>query len=149
MTEGERIERATIVQTARRWLGTPYRHQGTRIGVGCDCLGLVRGVWQELYGREPESPGPYRVDWRSDLQDDRLLDAATRHCGAPLPSGPVQAGDLLLFRWKAGLPIRHLGIASDENHFIHAYERMAVVESPLVSAWRRRIAARFAFPKTN
>ncbi len=28
------------------WLGTPYRHQGRRKGVGCDCLGLVLGVWR-------------------------------------------------------------------------------------------------------
>ena len=48
---------------ARRFLGTPYRHQGSRRGVGCDCLGLLRGVWRELQGAEPEDPGPYRVDW--------------------------------------------------------------------------------------
>ena len=44
---------------ARGWLGTPYRHQGSLKGVGCDCLGLVRGIWRELYGEEPETPGAY------------------------------------------------------------------------------------------
>ena len=29
-----------------RWIGTPYRHQASLKGVGCDCLGLVRGVWR-------------------------------------------------------------------------------------------------------
>lgn len=149
MSDLQEIRRERIVDAARQWLGTPYRHQGARLGVGCDCLGLVRGVWRELYGAEAEEPGPYRLDWRSDVQDDRLLAAATRHCGAPLAPGSVRPGDLLLFRWKANLPVRHLGIASGENHFIHAYESMAVVESPLVPAWRRRIAARFAFPNSN
>ena len=27
-----------IVAAARGWIGTPYRHQGARKGVGCDCL---------------------------------------------------------------------------------------------------------------
>ena len=35
---------------AYSWIGTPYRHQASRKGVGCDCLGLVLGVWRELYG---------------------------------------------------------------------------------------------------
>ena len=47
-----------IVAEALAWLGTPYRHQGARKGVGCDCLGLVRGVWRAVYGDNPEEPGP-------------------------------------------------------------------------------------------
>jgi NlpC/P60 family putative phage cell wall peptidase len=42
-----------IVAAALAWLGTPYRHQASTQGAGCDCLGLVRGVWRTLYGREP------------------------------------------------------------------------------------------------
>ena len=41
-----------VLAEARSWLGTPYRHQGGRKGVGCDCLGLVRGVWK---GVSPKS----------------------------------------------------------------------------------------------
>jgi NlpC/P60 family putative phage cell wall peptidase len=51
------LERAVVAE-AMDWIGTPYRHQASRKGVGCDCLGLVRGVWRALYGREPEAPGP-------------------------------------------------------------------------------------------
>ncbi|MFY8139958.1 MAG: peptidase P60, partial [Caulobacter sp.] len=57
------MDRARIVAAARGWLGTPYRHQASVKGVGCDCLGLVRGVWRELYGQEPETAPPYRPDW--------------------------------------------------------------------------------------
>ena len=59
--------RERVLDEARRWIGTPYRHQGTRLGVGCDCLGLVRGVWRALYGAEPETPGPYSPDWESGV----------------------------------------------------------------------------------
>jgi NlpC/P60 family putative phage cell wall peptidase len=48
-----------IVAIARGWLGTPYRHQASLKGVGCDCLGLVRGVYAEAYGR-PAATGPRR-----------------------------------------------------------------------------------------
>ena len=39
-----------VVKEALSWLGTPYRHQGSRKGVGCDCLGLVMGVWRAIHG---------------------------------------------------------------------------------------------------
>ena len=62
-----------IVAEALEWVGTPYRHQGSLKGVGCDCLGLVRGVWQAVYGVEPEAPGPYAADWAEATGEDRLL----------------------------------------------------------------------------
>ena len=44
------MKRAEILSEARDWLGTPYRHQASLKGAGCDCLGLVRGVWRALEG---------------------------------------------------------------------------------------------------
>ena len=46
------MRRGAIVEAARHWLGTPYHHQASLRGVGCDCLGLVRGVWRDLLGEE-------------------------------------------------------------------------------------------------
>jgi NlpC/P60 family putative phage cell wall peptidase len=40
------LTRAQIVVATRDWIGTPYQHQASLKGVGCDCLGLVRGVWR-------------------------------------------------------------------------------------------------------
>lgn len=54
---------APIVAEALTWLGTPYRHQASVKGVGCDCLGLVRGVWRAVYGSEPEAAPGYTPDW--------------------------------------------------------------------------------------
>ena len=39
-----------VVAAARGWLGTPYHEQASVQGVGCDCLGLARGVWREVVG---------------------------------------------------------------------------------------------------
>ena len=137
--------RQAIVAAARGFLGTPYRHQGDRRGVGCDCLGLIRGVWLTVYGREPEAPGPYHPDWAEAGGAERLLDAARRHCREK-PVTAALAGDLILLRWRPHLPAKHAGILSAADRFIHAYEGNAVVESSLVPQWRQRIAAAFAFP---
>ena len=44
------IDRDAIVAAARGWIGTPYVHQASVKGLGCDCLGLLRGLWREMAG---------------------------------------------------------------------------------------------------
>lgn len=141
----ERLIADAVVAEALDWVGTPYRHQGSRKGVGCDCLGLLTGVWRALYGAEPERPGPYAPDWAEAGGEDRFLQAARRHCREKLPAEP-SAGDLVLFRWRAHLPAKHAGIMVGPDRFVHAYQGSAVVVSALVPQWRRRIAGVFSFP---
>lgn len=138
--------RAAVLDEAASWLGTPYRHQGSRKGVGCDCLGLIRGIWRALYGREPERPGPYTPDWAEAGRNDPLLEAAQRHF-VSIPPDAARPGDLLVFRWREHYAAKHLGICLGDERFLHAYEGHAVMISPLISQWRRRIAGVFAFPK--
>jgi NlpC/P60 family putative phage cell wall peptidase len=135
------------VTEALGWVGTPYRHQGARRGVGCDCLGLVRGVWCGLYGFELPESGPYAPDWAESSGADRLLAELRFHFHEiPEPA----AGCVLLFRWRANLPAKHIGVLVDSGCFVHAYEGAgAVVRSRLVPQWRRRIACAFAFPNIS
>ncbi len=70
---------ARVQAIAGTWIGTPYRHQGAMKGVGCDCLGLVRGIWRELYGQEPEAVPAYAPDWAERSGEERLMAAAERH----------------------------------------------------------------------
>lgn len=144
------VLRSDILCEARRWIGTPYRHQGSCRGAGCDCLGLVRGVWRAIHGTEPEAPPPYSRDWAEADARETLLAAARRHM-EELSLAEAQPGDVLLFRWRDGAPVKHAGFLSTDltgtaPAMIHAYEGLSVSESPLVPAWRRRIAAVFAFP---
>ena len=136
--------RPAIVAAARLWLGTPYLHQASLIGVGCDCLGLLRGVWRDLYGVEPETPGPYTADWAEAAGQERLAAAARRHCVEIAPAS-ARAGDILLFRWRAGLPAKHVGILTCGDRMIHAHDGAMVAEVPL-GLWRRRIACALSFP---
>ena len=144
MTSGARA-----VEEARRWIGTPYMHQAAERGVGTDCLGLIRGVWRDLYGHEPERVPGYTADWGEAGTTELLLDAAGRHLERR-SGGEAEAGDVLLFRMRDGSVAKHLGIAAgpaEAPTFIHAYSGHAVVESPLSGPWARRIVARFGWPR--
>jgi NlpC/P60 family putative phage cell wall peptidase len=144
--EGQTPLATRIVAEALSWLGTPYRHQGMRKGIGCDCIGLVLGVWRTVYGTAPEWPGTYAPDWAEAGGEERLLAAARRHC-IEKQGAEFSAGDLILFRWRPHLPAKHAAIMVGTDRFIHAYERNAVVVSALVPQWRNRIAGVFAFPE--
>ena len=138
-----------VVRIARGWLGTPYLHQASCHGAGTDCLGLIRGIWRELYGQESETPPAYTSDWGEYDGAELLLAGAERHLIRETGDDLVP-GQLLLFRMRAGAVAKHVGIVSAigaVSAFIHAYDRHGVVESPLSTPWRQRIAARFRFPE--
>ncbi|GAB1479648.1 peptidase [Paracoccaceae bacterium] len=142
MTQG-----AHVVAIAREWLGTPYLHQASCKGAGTDCLGLLRGIWREIMGAEPEPVPAYTADWSEAEGREDLLAAVQLWL---LPVTEPRAGDVLVFRMRAGAVAKHLGIASEVGaapRFIHAYSGHAVVETALSEPWRRRIAARFRFPE--
>ena len=140
---------ARIVEIARSWIGTPYRHQESCKGAGTDCLGLVRGVWREYVGPEPEVPPAYTPDWAEapggDAFDETLADAARRHL-IEIAADEARPGDVLLFRMRARGPAKHAAILSGEGRMIHAYSGRAVVETALTASWRTRIAFAFRFP---
>lgn len=137
--------RDEIVAAARGWLGTPYRHQASIKGAGCDCLGLVRGVWRELHGTEPEEPPPYAPGWAESCRDEAMADAGFRHL-VPAAPDSIAAGDVLLFRWKPHLPAKHAAIAVSAGRMIHAHDGLSVCEVALSPWWRRHLAYVFHFP---
>lgn len=139
---------ARIVEAARRWLGTPYRHQASVRNEGADCLGLVRGVWREVVGEEPEALPAYRPDWAEVGAEETLL-AAARRWLIEIPVARLRPGDVALFRMAAGCPAKHCAIVSDlegEGRMIHAYWGRTVVESWMGAWWRRRLVAAFTWP---
>lgn len=145
MDRCEQQHRAQIVAAARDWLGTPYRHQHSTRGVGCDCLGLVRGVWRTVLGAEPEPLPAYTPDWAEATGEETLHAAACRWL-LPADLAQVRPGDVVLFRMARSAPMKHAAIVTGAERIIHAYWGRAVVESSLVPWWRRRMAAAFVFP---
>jgi NlpC/P60 family putative phage cell wall peptidase len=137
-----------IVKVARLWIGTPYQHQASLKDVGCDCLGLVRGVWRECCGEEPELTPPYVPDWAESGGVETLAEAAARHLKR-VETNQFLAGDVLLFRWRPWLPAKHAGIATSPNSMVHAHDKCAVTEIVMSAWWRRHLAFVFRFPDVN
>jgi len=138
-----------IVALARAWIGTPYRHQASCRGAGTDCLGLLRGVWREVLGPEPEAVPGYTPDWSEPGRSEEMLAAAGRHLVAVDP-GEAGPGDVVVLRMREGSVAKHVGFLArsplGHRTLIHAYSGHGVVESALTPAWERRIAGVFRFP---
>lgn len=136
-----------VVEAARLWLGTPYHHQQSVQGVGCDCLGLVRGVWRTLVGEEPETPPAYSPDWAEATGRDTLADACARLL---IARDHLSEGAVILFRMTRAGPAKHCGIMTARDRFIHAREGIGVIEQNLadfLSGVRTaRIVGAFSFP---
>jgi NlpC/P60 family putative phage cell wall peptidase len=137
--------RADIVAEARVWIGTPYRHQASLKGIGCDCLGLVRGVWRAVVGEEPQAPPAYSRDWAEASGEETLAAAARAHL---IEIDPVQflPGDVLLFRYRERYPAKHAAIVSASELMVHAHDGAAVAEVAIAPWWRRRLVYAFRFP---
>lgn len=132
------------IAMARGWIGTPFHHQAALRGIGCDCLGLLRGVWRDLYGTAPEEPQAYDASRFRSGGQETLLDAARRHLIAK-DDLTIMPGDVLLFRLHPMRPVQHCGIAIDASAMIHAHDGACVCEVAL-APWLRRLAFVFSFP---
>jgi NlpC/P60 family putative phage cell wall peptidase len=145
VARGPAADPERVIAAARRWLGTPYHDQASLIGVGCDCLALARGVWRELVGPEPFPIPPYSRDWGETGTVEVLAEGA-RAVMIEVDLAEAGPGALMLFRMRPRAIAKHVGILSGPDRFIHACERLGVIEETLTRAWRRRVAFGFRFP---
>lgn len=134
-----------MVQIARSWIGTPYIHQASVRGAGCDCLGLLRGVWRALHGEEPETPPPYAPDWSEATATETLYMALARHL-TEIDKRAIAPGDVALFRMIPNGPAKHCGIVASNSHgltLIHARQNKRVSEEAFSRWWCGRLAYAF------
>lgn len=138
-------ERLDVVAAARSWIGTPYLHQASVKGAGCDCLGLLRGVWRELRGDEPEAVPPYSPDWAEATGEETMHAALARHLDA-IARARIAPGDIALFRMTRRGPAKHCGIVAERCGaltLIHARQNTRVSEEPFGNLWQRKLAYAF------
>lgn len=139
------FDRSRVVEAAREWIGTPYHHQASVKGVGCDCLGLVRGVYRELCGDEPETVPAYTPDWAEGKLQETLLLGARRHLREREPEA-AEPGDILVFRLRERSMAKHMAILATPQTMIHAMEHGPACEIHYGQWWQRHCAASFIFP---
>lgn len=132
-----------VVAITEEWLETPYKHQHSVKGAGCDCLGLIRGVWRDVVGDEPEKAPPYSPSWGEGDDQEMLLSMAHKYM-SEVVLADMQAGDVIIFRMVESAPAKHCAIYAGQNHMIHAYQNAGkVARHHMGSYWRRRIVGVF------
>lgn len=136
-----------VISIAREWLGTPYMHQASLKGVGVDCIGLVIGIWRELYGGEPEDfkLPPYSPRWAEETGDELMVTIARKYL-EEIPLGEQIPGDVLMYRMFRRGMTKHAAIMISADTIIHAYNRHDVMESAFISNVGSAITHAFRFP---
>jgi NlpC/P60 family putative phage cell wall peptidase len=144
--------RAEIVTEARAWLGTRFHHQGSKKNVGCDCIGLIRGVgiacgiYPADFVTLPEVAQFHGYGLRPS---NGQLEKGCEMFAMPIALDDATAGDFVLMAFERE-PC-HLAILGDYHggglSLIHAYAGVRkVIEHVLSDDWRARIVAAYAFP---
>lgn len=113
--------RARLTRTIQPWLGTPYLWGGTARGVGVDCSGFSRGVFQE--GFELALPRVSRDQFR---------------VGQSVPRESLQPGDLVFFDMKESGRVTHVGVYAGDGRFAHASFTRGVVYADLGGSTYKR-----------
>ena len=131
-----------VLPVARQWIGTPYVLGAALRGAGCDCIGLVRGVWSDLSGKPPPPVPPWRSDWAN--AKGRPLVAAARSYLCPKDRVEALPGDVVVLR-VADTREAHCGILDIDGQFIHSMESVGVVRVPF-DAYRPNLAFVASFP---
>ena len=133
-----------IVNEARSWIGTKFKHQG-RIKKskedygGCDCLGLIMGLGVKT--KTGELLKSYDVtNYPKTLSSDDLLNSFNKLL-TPIDIKDMSIGNVILIRINV-FP-QHLAVVSSVNphiSVIHSYaQARKVVEQYLPREWKENI----------
>ena len=113
------VTRKQVAEEARRWIGTPHHHHAFRKGVGCDCIGLIRGIGDATKAFEYDASS-FRVrQFRgySRQPNPRVMYAALQEFLTKIDKREAGVGDILWFRL---LEPQHLGILIEPGIVVHA-----------------------------
>ena len=123
------VDLAALIDTALKLRGVPYRNGGSD-PAGFDCSGFTQYVFSQYH-----VPLPREVRTQFDA-------------GAPVEPDRIARGDLVFFSTTEPGP-SHVGIALDEDQFVHAPSSNGVVrvERRRASYWASRfVGARRVTP---
>lgn len=142
--------RLQVCFEARRWIDTPYRHQGRLLGHAIDCAGVVVEVGLELNLFRIDRAGwadafrPWSGYGR--LPHPTRMRACLSFFLDPIEPEEAGTGDVAWCRWSHGPPM-HTAIRSDWG-MIHAHAGVGrCVEHDFSGGWPDRVVQWFRYPR--
>lgn len=149
------VTREQVVAEGRKWLGTPFAHQGRLLGVGCDCVGIPLEIAGALKLND-KSGMPLNGACFSTYSAQPLGSHVHDMCMEHLEYKPVREmlpGDVLSMQVVTAAC--HVALVTEDAKgracILHAYSGGPgkVVEHLLDEKWRRRIVGCFKFPEVH
>lgn len=130
---------------------TPFHHQAAVVGVGCDCIGVLRIIGRKVSPKESAEleASPEFLSYGPD-PDPQLLLRGCRKFMDEIPKNQALPGDALLFKtlYSKGLP-KHFGIVTrlDPMYMVHSWALGPghVIENRVDERWQRRILSAWRF----
>lgn len=139
-------ERERVIETARSYLGVPFRHQGRTRESGIDCAGLLLCVGRELGYLPPE----FDVHGYDRTPDGVTLQRVCAEGGRRKSMRNRLPGDLVLMRSIDTSWPTHVGVLSEikgKPFLIHAWVTAGkVVETSYTDWWQDCTVGLFTFP---
>lgn len=117
-----RFSKESIIQVAKKYLGTPYKFGGNDLITGIDCSGYVKKVFSRFNVNLPRTARD--IYYRS---------------GESVKKSELDTGDLVFFTTYAKFP-SHVGIYIGNDEFIHASSasRKVTIDSINKQYYRKR-----------
>ena len=144
-TNSTSADPAQAVETARSWIGVPYRWGGNDAN-GFDCSGMVMAAFTKLGITLP------RTAAEQGTQGQEIFTGT----GSAAPWDQLAVGDLIFFPAGATGSYDHIGIYAGDHMMVHASSAAGeVVEAPIDSAywagreWRVRRVTSAPSPASN
>lgn len=140
------ITRSDAVNEARSWLGTPFKHQASVKGVGCDCIGLIKGVGVALglvdYDEKSDKAKPF-LNYRL-MPDSKKMREGLATFLMPIDVIDARMGDIFFLAWTK--EPQHVCLITDRG-IIHSYSSIGkVVEHSFDKDWKQRVTGAYRYP---
>ncbi len=141
--------RNKFTETARQWIGVPYRHRGTTRS-GCDCTGLVIGIATEHGFLINYKLRQYGRQWNLHAgAGDQMIEELGRFCDH-IDNKEAGPGDIAVMRF--GRCPAHCGIIIDDTGLIiHSLKSNKKVTCGMLrnSRWQKRWVMTFRINETK
>ena len=124
-----------LIDCARTYINTPWRHAQKVKGLGIDCAQLIAAVLQEV-----GVPVVDKLDYSKHDEFNTLITTIELYCNRLDDGVIVEKGDILIFRslCQEKKIYNHVGFYTGKS-FIHAYADPAykrVIEERLSETWK-------------